>query len=64
MSLGDEIVARIARVGALHAAPVAPPSGAPGPAAAREGDPIKHASFLGALALSFLHKYFNPPPRY
>ncbi|WP_445373699.1 hypothetical protein ACSLVK_13945 [Photorhabdus tasmaniensis] len=40
MSLGDEIVARIARIGALHAAPVA----------AREGDPIKHASFLGALA--------------
>ncbi|WP_445373793.1 RHS repeat-associated core domain-containing protein [Photorhabdus tasmaniensis] len=50
MSLGDEIITRIARVGALHAAPVAPPSGAPGPAAAREGDPIKHASFLGALA--------------
>uniref|UniRef100_UPI0004CF9EA2 PAAR domain-containing protein n=1 Tax=Photorhabdus temperata TaxID=574560 RepID=UPI0004CF9EA2 len=50
MSLGDEIVTRIARVGALHTAPVAPPQGAPGPAAAREGDPIKHASFLGALA--------------
>ncbi|WP_445374029.1 hypothetical protein ACSLVK_16965 [Photorhabdus tasmaniensis] len=41
MSLGDEIVARIARVGALHATPVAPDG----------GDPIKHASFLGALAL-------------
>ncbi|WP_228940683.1 PAAR domain-containing protein [Photorhabdus thracensis] len=50
MSLGDDIVTRIARVGALHTAPVAPPPGAPGPAAAREGDPIKHASFLGALA--------------
>ncbi|NHB97800.1 RHS repeat-associated core domain-containing protein, partial [Photorhabdus stackebrandtii] len=50
MSLGDDIVTRIARVGALHTAPVAPPQGAPGPAAARAGDPIKHASFLGALA--------------
>ncbi|WP_238591655.1 MULTISPECIES: PAAR domain-containing protein [Photorhabdus] len=50
MSLSDDIVTRIARVGALHTAPVAAPPGAPGPAAAREGDPIKHASFLGALA--------------
>ncbi len=50
MSLGDEIVTRIARVGARHAAPVSPPQGTPGPAAARKDDPIKHASFLGALA--------------
>ncbi|SCZ74166.1 MULTISPECIES: RHS repeat-associated core domain-containing protein [Photorhabdus] len=50
MSLGDEIVTRIARVGAQHAVRVSPPQGSPGPAAAREGDPIKHASFLGALA--------------
>ncbi|WP_246593415.1 RHS repeat-associated core domain-containing protein [Photorhabdus akhurstii] len=50
MSLGDEIVTRIARVGAQHSVRVSPPQGSPGPAAAREGDPIKHASFLGALA--------------
>ncbi|ANI28418.1 type IV secretion protein Rhs [Yersinia entomophaga] len=50
MSLTDDIVQRIARVGAIHASPKPVSSGAPGPAAARLGDPIKHASFLGALA--------------
>ncbi|MCT8346900.1 PAAR domain-containing protein, partial [Photorhabdus temperata] len=50
MSLGDEIVTRIARVGAQHTVLVSPPQSVPGPAAARVGDPIKHASFLGALA--------------
>ncbi len=50
MSLGDEIVTRITRVGAQHTVLVSPPQSVPGPAAARVGDPIKHASFLGALA--------------
>ncbi|MDE9463414.1 PAAR domain-containing protein [Xenorhabdus bovienii] len=51
MGLGDEIVTRIARVGATHAVGRAmPPSQPRGPAAAREGDPIQHSSFLGALA--------------
>ncbi|WP_237385860.1 RHS repeat-associated core domain-containing protein [Xenorhabdus sp. Sc-CR9] len=51
MGLSDEIVTRIARVGATHAGTtLMPPSQPRGPAAAREGDPIQHASFLGALA--------------
>ncbi|MEX0444580.1 PAAR domain-containing protein, partial [Xenorhabdus sp. SGI246] len=50
MGLGDEIVTRIARVGATHAVGrVMPPSQPRGPAAARKGDAIKHSSFLGAL---------------
>ncbi|PHM73081.1 RHS repeat-associated core domain-containing protein [Xenorhabdus kozodoii] len=50
MGFGDEIVTRIARVGATHARPPRPPAGgARGPAAARQGDPIQHKSFLGAL---------------
>ncbi|MBI6547643.1 PAAR domain-containing protein, partial [Xenorhabdus lircayensis] len=51
MGLSDEIVTRIARVGATHAGTkLMPPSQPRGPAAAREGDPIQHSSFLGALA--------------
>ncbi|WMV72727.1 RHS repeat-associated core domain-containing protein [Xenorhabdus griffiniae] len=51
MGLGDDIVTRIARVGATHAVGrVMPPSQPRGPAAAREGDIIQHSSFLGALA--------------
>ncbi|PHM70755.1 RHS repeat-associated core domain-containing protein [Xenorhabdus sp. KJ12.1] len=51
MGLGDEIVTRIARVGATHAVGRAmPPSQPRGPAAARKDDIIKHSSFLGALA--------------
>ncbi|WP_038225206.1 hypothetical protein, partial [Xenorhabdus bovienii] len=51
MGLTDDIVARIARVGATHAGQrVAPAQGPRGPAAAREGDPIQHTSFLAALA--------------
>ncbi|WP_244431880.1 hypothetical protein [Xenorhabdus szentirmaii] len=50
MGLGDEIITRIARVGATHARPPLPPGGgARGPAAARQGDPIQHKSFFGAL---------------
>ncbi|MEQ1963126.1 AHH domain-containing protein [Xenorhabdus khoisanae] len=50
MGLGDEIITRIARVGATHARPPLPPAGgARGPAAARQGDPIQHKSFFGAL---------------
>ncbi|PHM26623.1 RHS repeat-associated core domain-containing protein [Xenorhabdus ehlersii] len=51
MGLGDDIVTRIARVGATHAVGrVMPPAQPRGPAAAREGDIIQHSSFLGALA--------------
>ncbi|MBD2812701.1 PAAR domain-containing protein, partial [Xenorhabdus sp. Vera] len=50
MGLSDEIITRIARVGATHARPPLPPAGgARGPAAARKGDPIQHKSFFGAL---------------
>ncbi|MBE8596495.1 RHS repeat-associated core domain-containing protein [Xenorhabdus sp. BG5] len=51
MGLMDEIVIRTARVGATHASKqLQATAREPGPAAAREGDPIQHSSFLGALA--------------
>ncbi|MBD2814969.1 hypothetical protein ID850_09365 [Xenorhabdus sp. Flor] len=51
MGLGDEIVTRIARVGATHAVGrVIPPSQPRGPAAARKGDAIKHSSFRRPVA--------------
>jgi RHS repeat-associated protein len=46
----QDIIQRIARVGAINAgARPAPITSQPGPAAARKGDQIKHKSFLGAL---------------
>ncbi|MDE1473217.1 HNH/ENDO VII family nuclease [Xenorhabdus bovienii] len=51
MGLMDEIITRTARVGATHASKhLLPIEREKGPAAARQGDPIQHSSFLGALA--------------